>query len=234
MFPKSHTLRQWTGKWEGGEVGLLPNRHSRSSLSRLTREGHFHFLNFAPSASPTRTKVKQHGVKSSPLRLALILINTMRAFRPITDKQPQRRGTTAVEVAVTLPVFCVIMVGLMECSHAMLIVHSLDSAARQAGRYGAVDGISSAQVTTKAKAIMAKSTRVVPTVLVKDGGVFDSTNFNPTTIDYSSLANKELSTADDDQMFIVRLSVPYNDVSLLPPFWIKNITLTGQAVMRHE
>ena len=158
----------------------------------------------------------------------------MRLFRPTAEHQQPRRGTTAVEVAVTLPVFLIIAVGLMECCHAMMIVHSLDAAARQAARYGAVDGISSAQVTTRAKAVLSQSTHVIPTVLVKDGSVFDSTNFNPTTIDYSSLANKELSTADDDQMFIVRLSIPYNDVALLPPFWVKNITLTGQAVMRHE
>ena len=158
----------------------------------------------------------------------------MQPFRPTPANQQSRRGTTAVEVAVTLPVFCVIMVGLMECGHAMMIRHSLETSARQAARYGAVDGISTAQVTTRAKAIMAKATRTVPTVLVKDGSVFDSDNFDPTTINYSALPNKELSTADNDQMFIVRLSVPYNDVSLLPPFWIKDITLTGQAVMRHE
>ncbi len=158
----------------------------------------------------------------------------MRPLRLSTEQQPQRRGTTAVEVAVTLPVFGVIMMGLMECAHAMMIVHSLDSAARQSARYGSVDGISSAQLITKAKAIMAKSTRVVPTVVVKDGSAFDSANFNATTINYAGLADKELSTADDDQMFIVRMSVPYNSVALLPPFFIKNITLTGQAVMRHE
>lgn len=139
-----------------------------------------------------------------------------------------------MEVAVTLPVFGVIMMGLMECAHAMMVVHSLDSAARQAARYGSVDGITSAQVVTKAKAAMSKSIRVVPTVLVKDGSVFDTANFNPTNINYTGLANKELSTAEDDQMFIVRISVPYNSVALLPPFFIKNITLTGQAVMRHE
>lgn len=158
----------------------------------------------------------------------------MRSFRPTPEQQPQRRGTTAVEVAVTLPVFGVIMMGLMECAHAMMVVHSLDSAARQAARYGSVDGITSAQVVTKAKAAMSKSIRVVPTVLVKDGSVFDTANFNPTNINYTGLANKELSTAEDDQMFIVRISVPYNSVALLPPFFIKNITLTGQAVMRHE
>ncbi len=139
-----------------------------------------------------------------------------------------------VEVAITMPVFCVIMVGLMECGHAMMVVHSLDAAARNAARYGAVDKITSAQTTAKAKAIMAQSIRVVPTVLVKDASVFDTANYNATNINIPALPNKELSTATADQMFIVHISVPYNSVALLPPFWIKNITLSGQAAMRHE
>lgn len=158
----------------------------------------------------------------------------MRAFRPLKTPPRQRSGTTAAEVAVTLPVFCMVMAGLMECGHAMMVIQSLETAARQAARYGAVDEITSAQTIAKAQTVMSKSIRVVPTVVVKDGSSFDSAGFNASTINYSSLPNKELSTATDDQMFIVRVSVPYNSVALLPPFWIKNVTLTGQAVMRHE
>ena len=101
-------------------------------------------------------------------------------------------------------------------------------------RYGSVDEISSAQTIAKAKAIVAQSFRTVPTVVVKDASAFDTANYNASNINYAGLADKELSTATDDQMFIVRISVPYNSVALLPPFWIKNITLSGQAVMRHE
>lgn len=133
-----------------------------------------------------------------------------------------------------MPVFLAFAVGLMEASHAMMVVDTLDSAARQAARYGSVDEISSAQTIAKAKAIVAQSFRAVPTVVVKDASAFDTANYNASNINYASLADKELSTATDDQMFIVRISVPYNSVALLPPFWIKNITLTGQAVMRHE
>lgn len=158
----------------------------------------------------------------------------MRPFRLTSAKPLQRLGTTAVEVAVTMPVFLAFAFGLMECSHAMMVVDSLDSAARQAARYGSVDKITSAQTVTKAQALIAQSFRVVPTVVVKDASVFDTAGYNATNLNYSSLPNKELSTATADQMFIVRISVPYNSIALLPPFWIKNITLNGQAVMRHE
>lgn len=137
-------------------------------------------------------------------------------------------------MAVTLPVFLIFAVGLMECSHAMLVVHTLNAAARNGARYGATDGITTAQVTTKVNTLMASAIRVTPTVLVKNGSVFDTANFNVSTINYSTLPNLELNSAVDDQMFIVRVSVPYNSVALLPPFWVKNITLTGQSAMRHE
>jgi hypothetical protein len=32
----------------------------------------------------------------------------------------------------------------------------------------------------------------------------------------------------------VQVTVPYNQVALLPPFWVKNATVTGQSVLRHE
>ncbi len=158
----------------------------------------------------------------------------MRPFRLSTDRLRKRLGTTAVEVAVTMPVFLAFACGLMEASHAMMVVDSLDSAARQAARYGSVEEITSAQTITKAKAIIAQSFRTVPTVVVKDASAFDTANYNASTINYTSLPDKELNTAEADDMFIVRISVPYNSVALLPPFWIKNITLHGQAVMRHE
>ncbi len=161
-------------------------------------------------------------------------VRTMRSWRSITEKHRLRRGATTVELAVTLPVFCIILAGLMEFSHAMMVIHVLNAAARQGARYGAVDDISTLQVETRITALTATTTKGHETTIVKDGSVFDTANFNPSSIDYAALPNKELSSADDDEMFIVRVSVPYNDVALLPPFWAKNLTLTGQAVMRHE
>lgn len=158
----------------------------------------------------------------------------MRPFRSNTKQSLRRLGTTAVEVAATMPVFLIFAVGLMEASHAMMVVDSLDAAARQAARYGSVDEVTSAQTIAKAKSIISQTFRTVPTVVVKDASAFDTANYNASNINYSTLADKELGTATDDQMFIVRISVPYNSVALLPPFWIKNITLSGQAVMRHE
>ncbi len=116
---------------------------------------------------------------------------------------------------------------LMECGHAMMVVHTLNSAARQAARYGSTEAITTLQTTTRATTIVQNSVGVAPTVLVKDGSVLTPTNVSPETIDYTTLPNIELNTTkSDDKLFIVRISVPYDSAAILPPFWIKGITLT--------
>ena len=140
-----------------------------------------------------------------------------------------------VEMAVVLPVFGIFMAGLMEVGHAYMVMQVLNSAAKQSARVGAVEGRTTLDVTTKAQSIFSAAFNPVQaTVYVKDGSTFDTPGFNPEGLDYSALNDIELADAESSQLFIVRLEVDYDDISLLPPFWIKNVTLSGLAVMRHE
>ena len=108
------------------------------------------------------------------------------------------------------------------------------AAAKQAARHGAVEGITSADVITKANGILGAALDITKTtVLVKDASIFDSPSL-PETIDYDDLPNIELNSADRRQLYVVRISVAYNDVALMPPFWAKDLELVGQSVMRHE
>jgi hypothetical protein len=147
----------------------------------------------------------------------------------------EKRGATVVEMAVVLPVFGVFMAGLMETGHAFMVMQVLNSAAKQAARIGVVEGKTTADVTAKADAVFSAAfDPVEATVYVKDGSSFDVEGFNPAGLNYASLPNIEIADAESRQLFIVRIEVPYDDVSLLPPFWVKNVTLSGMAVMRHE
>ncbi|MBX3438358.1 MAG: pilus assembly protein [Planctomycetaceae bacterium] len=149
--------------------------------------------------------------------------------------KPYRRGATTVEMAVILPVFGIFMAGLMETGHAYMVMQVLNSAAKQAARVGAVEGKTSADVRTKANQIFtAAFDPVQATVYVKDGASFDIASFNPSGVSYGGLPDIEVADAEPRQLFIVRIEVPYNDVAILPPFWVKNVTLSGMAVMRHE
>jgi Flp pilus assembly protein TadG len=156
-------------------------------------------------------------------------------MRSLRRKQPeQRRGTTLVEMAVVLPVFAVFLVAIMEFGHAFLVVGTLNAAAKQAARHGAVDGITTEEVVDRAEEILgAAFDASQTTILVKDASVFD-TEDELTEIDYAELDDIELSTAERRQLYVVRIEVDYDDVAIMPPFWAKEVTLVGQSVMRHE
>lgn len=149
---------------------------------------------------------------------------------------PRRRtGATTVEMAVVLPVFFLFMFALVEFSHAYFVINVLNGACKKAARMGIGDDVTTTQVEAKVREILTKAMKVNNvTVVVKNAGTFDSSSTNPANINYNSLPSIELSDAEPRQLFIVRASVPYEDVSLIPPLWIKNITLSGQSVMRHE
>lgn len=156
------------------------------------------------------------------------------ARRPVS-RLSNRDGTTIVELAIILPVFTIFLAGLMEINHAYLVISTLKGAANKAARLGVADGSSTAEVRAKALEVIgaAISTTNV-TVYVKDASVFDAPGFDPSGIDYNSLPSIVLADAQPRQLFIVRVEVPYNEVALLPPFFIKNATLSGQSVVRHE
>ena len=155
--------------------------------------------------------------------------------RRSSNKQTRRRATTLVEMAVVLPVFFLFTFALMEFSHAYMVVSMMDAATKRAARYGIAEGVSTTQVESKVKAILGKAMKTTNvTVQVKDAGVFDGTSVNPGSINYGSLPAIDLSKTESRHLFIVRAQVAYKDVALIPPFWIKNATLSGQSVMRHE
>lgn len=138
-------------------------------------------------------------------------------------------------MAIVLPVFGVFMGGLMEVGHSYMVTQVLNSAAKQAARLGAVEGKTSQDVEDKADEIItAAFDSGLATVYIKDGSDFDTPGYDPSGTNYSSLPDIEVADAESRQLFIVRIEVNYNNVALLPPFWIKDITLSGMSVMRHE
>ncbi|WP_437228995.1 TadE/TadG family type IV pilus assembly protein [Planctomicrobium sp. SH661] len=154
--------------------------------------------------------------------------------RPIRTAE-SRSGAVLVENAIVCAVFGLFLAGIMELGHAYMVMNTMNAAVKRAARYGTTDGVTTAQVKTMANNLINKAFKSSKaTIIVKDGSAFDTSTMNPKTINYDSLANLELSSAKKQQMFIVRVTVPYNSVALLPPFWVKNATLKAQAVMRHE
>ncbi len=160
----------------------------------------------------------------------------MQRFHHHTTARPApRRGVTIVETAMIMPVFVLFLASMMEFGHFFLVKHMTNAAARKAANYGCAEGVTNAQVESKAKeTIGAAYDSSKATVIVRDASVFDTPSVNPTTLNYDSLPAITLSSAETSQFFLVQIKVPYNNVALLPPFWLKNVTVTGRSVMRHE
>lgn len=147
----------------------------------------------------------------------------------------RREGATTVEVALILPIFAVLLAGLMEFSHYFMVVHMLNAAARQGAHLGSFQGVTNTQVTTKVNSIVGAAFNISKaTVIVKDASVFDTANVNPSTLNYTTLPSVDLTQSKTSDIFLVQVTVPYDNVALLPPFWIKGATVTGRAVIRHE
>lgn len=148
----------------------------------------------------------------------------------------ERSGATLVEMAVVLPVFFLFVFAFIEFGHVYLTIHVLNGAAKQASRIGIGDNSTTQSVKNKAEEVLAGlvSPTTHVTVQVLDGSVFDDPAVDPETVDYDQLPEIDLSEAESGQLFIVRLTVPYDNIAILGPKWINNLTITGLSVMRHE
>ena len=159
----------------------------------------------------------------------------MRVRRNSSTQQCRRRGTTAVEVALTLPIFAVFLAALMEFNHCFMVSHILKAAAKSGARFGSTEGGTAQQVQARVQTMVgAAFPASKATVIIRDASVFDTANFNPATVNYSTLPAIDLSNVESGHLFIVQVTVPYNQVALLPPFWVKGRMVTGQSVIRHE
>ena len=152
-----------------------------------------------------------------------------------TRTRQGREGATLAETAVVLPVFFVLLFGFIEFGHVFMVIHGLNSAARRAARLGVSETATTADVTAMARTVAGAAIHQdSATIMVKNGDAFEVTGMDASTINYSALPNIELSTAERRQLFIVRVTVPYNDIALLGPRWLGGLTVYGQCVMRKE
>lgn len=161
----------------------------------------------------------------------------MRGFR---KRRGTRLGTTVVETALVLPVFLMFVIGMVELSRAVFVQHVLNSACRRAARLGSTEGVNSAAVKAKTLEILSSAVKTAAvTVLVKDASSFDTANPATNAAALDAMSDIEVSGAKSRQMFMVRAKVKYSDIAIVKHipiigYFMQNVTLDGQAFMRHE
>ena len=143
-------------------------------------------------------------------------------------RKPQRRkrlrpqrGVAVVEMAVLLPVFLVIILGIVEFGRAYNVEHLLANAARMGARRSVVDG----------------STNTAVEQMVKD---FCVSNLNVSASDITvvitvgTVSGADLSTATTGDLVTLTVSVDFDDVSLIPGSYLGGKQLSDTCVMEHE
>ncbi len=151
-------------------------------------------------------------------------------------RRKRSQGTTVVETAIVLPVLIVFVFGLIAYGHVQMVSNTLKGATRTAARYGATEGITSEQVKTRVKDIMSGGVNPAYVVVsVKSAKAYDNGTAFPTNgSDISALPDVELKNSETRDLFVVRATVNYNNVAILPVSWLAGKQLSAQAFMRHE
>lgn len=153
-----------------------------------------------------------------------------------------RRGTSAVEVALILPVFLVFLFGILEYSHARMIGNMLKTACRSGARLGSTQGVTTQQVQDRVDEILSSMMNTASVdVIVKNADVYDDdgATLPESADDFNALDDIDLDDAEPRQMILVRATVNYGNVALfampLMEFMgMDDVVLTGQAITRHE
>jgi Flp pilus assembly protein TadG len=159
----------------------------------------------------------------------------MTSWRSRHSDTRERSGTTIVEMALVLPVFFLFVFAIIEFGHAYLVIGTMTAAVKKAARIGAADGVTTDDVITNVEESLGAAIDLSnATIMVKDASVFDTDGVDADSISFDGLPDLELTDAEDTQLFVVRIEVPYDDVALLPPFWAGGMTLHSESVMRHE
>ncbi|HRX83207.1 MAG TPA: pilus assembly protein, partial [Pirellulaceae bacterium] len=150
--------------------------------------------------------------------------------------QPNRRGTTLVEFAMVLPVFFTFVFGIVEYGRLQLVSNMLKTACRTGARLGSTEDVTTAEATARVEEILSAALDTADlTVIVKDASVFDTSGPYPTSAaNYAALSDVELDDIEPRQLFLIRASVAYNDIALIPFSVLNGVQLSGQALMRHE
>ncbi len=132
-------------------------------------------------------------------------------FSPRSSATRTRSGAAVVELAITLPFLLVMIVGALELGHANMVLNVAEAAAYEGAREGIVPGSSASDITQACQSIL----------------------------DISSVRNATIQTIPADlsqasETIEVRISVPYDSNTLMPPFFVRGLNIGGICRLSRE
>jgi Flp pilus assembly protein TadG len=150
----------------------------------------------------------------------------MRAFRRTGRPDEARRGAALVEMALVLPIFCTVILGIVEFGRAMMVAQLLTNGAREGARVAIMPGSTKADVENAVLDFVESSVgvsreKVTVTVTVTAA----AGNPDP---------GNNLANANKRDLCEVLVEVLFSDVDYIPAKFLSDRKLVGQSAMRRE
>ncbi len=129
------------------------------------------------------------------------------------SQKRKQRGAAAVEFAIVAPLMFLVVFGTIEFGRAVMVQQVLTNASREGAR----------------RAILESATAVEVTTLVND--YLTSGSVSGATV---AVSPTPFTTAGLGDPITVTVSVPYDQVSWIPPWFLGGRTLSATTRMRAE
>ncbi len=125
----------------------------------------------------------------------------------------------AVELAVILPVFLLVVIGIIEFGRGMMVEQLLANCARMGARQAILAGKTNSDIENVVQDFFQKTCNATADITISVNGV----------------ANANISTAQRGDLCEVAVSVQFSQVSFLPtPSWLSESSLQSRCTMEHE
>lgn len=145
---------------------------------------------------------------------------------PRIPTAPRRTGAAVVELAIVLPVFLMIVLGIVEFGRAMMVGQLLTNGARHGARQAIIEGSTNAEIQQEIEDLLT-STLNIPASSLNVLIEVEPAPGNPDPAD-------NLSVAKPKDLVKVTVSVPFDQVAYVAGRFLNGTTLRGHCVMRHE
>ncbi len=137
-----------------------------------------------------------------------------------------RQGASVVEMALILPVFMMVLLGIVEYGRAMMVSQIVSNAAREGARRAILNGSSNAEVETHIRDFLATACRLEPQFIDIEISIQPGLdNEDPGNI---------LANSQEGDLVTVEVRVPFQSVSYIRGNYLRDVSLLGMATMRHE
>jgi Flp pilus assembly protein TadG len=150
----------------------------------------------------------------------------MKLLRKSFVRKSSRRGAAVLEMALVLPIFFMVVLGIVEFGRAMMVGQMVTNAAREATRLAIVDGSTNSAVETWVEEFLQSSIGVDAADV--------TVNINVTAAPGNDDPGDEIGNAQSRDLVQVSVSVPFDKVSYLPGNYLDGKQLSAQSAMRHE